>query len=86
MGTRQSKPEIRPRQPRRVWNAEGPFLERGARGKLLLLSTVVEETGGGRKWRGVLLLAASFVFRFIHSMLINVLTTSRMSTNRKGKP
>ena len=35
-----------PTAPGGVWNATRPFLERGARGKLLLLSTVVEETGG----------------------------------------
>lgn len=51
----------------------------GAR-ELPLLSTVVEEAGGGCGQRGCLLLAASFAFRFIHSMLINLLTTDIMST------
>ena len=45
-GQGRANPRSDPDSPGGVWNATRPFLERGARGKLLLLSTVVEETGG----------------------------------------
>lgn len=57
----------------------------GAR-ELPLLPTVVEERGVRLRAARCLLLTAGFTFRFIHSMLINVLTTDTMSTTQKGTP